>query len=725
MSLIITSSSQETYDDLSKGEGLCQPQNYQNQFRSPLIIAPNSEIAVASVKCQRDGMSLSEDRTYAVYWGTPPGSGWGTDAERAGIPQVSDISTLDGGLDSEARDPENVDVNITSQEAFGCSPNRPLFITLPKGQYSKEEFEDMLQVRTARVVRETYEHVASVKVELQVTANDGDPNDDLEAGVWKGYIWTFKQDDGNSSGTDEPQMDWTPYIDAETLRVDSRNMEEFDDIDTDTQDYAEFFYTDKFDVTNTAGHSKVKKKDSTAFTTKGTHCEAIGTGLPLGLSGGTATFDISACGGGFCVGLVRNLVTQFQSPTTQFTKVDAPNQFDDDSGDIRNFPGLGTMTYYDYAVQWVEGHGLEVFHTNSQESWGGPAGRRGLYTKPSSLTPTTVVTNASLQAQFYDKITFTVEGEKMKVSIYETASGTERVLIAWGGANGAVFKPVGMTNNMLFPKIYIQDNNDEIDLIDWWHSDVNGSTSPGEVHSYWTQRYLGCSLYNQVERSKQREYDSRGESKARALAHAIDSSKIFQTKTGDTVTHTHVGVNASGGVDYYWSLHTSPSDFFAIPWSSSVGQRLVGTNAVLGLQAGSYRQVNGEFPVDSDGNTVKFWSQVEPETDMLGCMYVRVSSTAHNTYNGCTESISKILWGIPKQDNSGNVWGPLYFEPHERLYVDLEYNEGNQVINNIQIQIVDITEEEVKDLVGNTVVMLHIRQKGTQNTKKVPVYLRN
>ena len=726
MSLIITSSSADTYDDNSKGEGLNKPFNYQNNFRSPLVIEPNSEIAVASVKCNRTGLSLSEDRTYAVYWGTPPGSGWGTDSERSGIPRVTDIDTIDGSVDSEAQDPDDTGETISAEFAMGCSPNRPLFITLPAGSYSKEDFENMLQARTERVIKETYEHVKSVRVEIQVTANDGAVGDDAEAGVWKGWVWTIKQDDGNSSGTNNPEMDWTPYIDTETLKVDSDDFAQFSG--SNTQDYDTEFHTNRFTTTTSVNFSKIKKEDAGLGELQGPRCEAIGTGNPLGLSGGYATFDISNCSGGFCVGLVRNNVTNYKNQSgRQYRKFDVPTGFDDDAGNINTRKdGGGTPTHYDYGVQWVEGKDLEIFHTDSQESWG-PAGARGLLTNPSTLVPLNTVTNASLAVGYYDEIEFLVSGEQVTINIRPSGM-PDLPLARWNSANGTKPKPVAMSNNLLFPKIYIEEENDEIALTNWWHSDVSGSTVRGEVHNYFTVRYLGQSLYTPVGVNDQMKYDSRGEQKARLLAYDIDTQRIFQIKAGDTVSHTGVGLNASNGVDYYFSLHTAPSDHFGLEWGTSAQERLVGTNRVLGLQAGNYRSQpdTGNFPVSVDGNTTMFWSQMAPAPDAMGSLFVRVSSTAHNSYNGCKESMSKILWTIPRFDARGEDSGALFFEPHERLYIDLENNAGNQMINNMQIQIVDINEREATDLVGNTIVVLHIRKKGKVESEiVVRDYLRN
>ena len=171
---------------------------------------------------------------------------------------------------------------------------------------------------------------------------------------------------------------------------------------------------------------------------------------------------------------------------------------------------------------------------------------------------------------------------------------------------------------------------------------------------------------------------------------------------------------------------TKPANYYGLAWMTNIGAKILGSTKILGLQAGNYRESNGPYPCQGkdqgEFNEVTFWSQMAPDIVALGSLFVRISSLPHNSYNGCTESMSKILWTIPRFDTSGKSSGALYFEPHERLYVDLGYNEVKLVLNNLNIQIVDVDETEAKDLVGNTIVILHIREKGKEEKGRL-VYL--
>jgi len=66
MSLIITSSNQDDFDQTSYGTGLTDPASYQNFFKSPIILKPHSEIAVQSVKITRTNVGISDDLCYVL-----------------------------------------------------------------------------------------------------------------------------------------------------------------------------------------------------------------------------------------------------------------------------------------------------------------------------------------------------------------------------------------------------------------------------------------------------------------------------------------------------------------------------------------------------------------------------------------------------------------------------------------------------------------------------------
>ena len=76
MSLIITSNRLTENQGSARGQlGTENPANYKNFFRSPIEIEPDSEIAVESVKIERNGnIQLNDSSYFCHYWGRDPAS---------------------------------------------------------------------------------------------------------------------------------------------------------------------------------------------------------------------------------------------------------------------------------------------------------------------------------------------------------------------------------------------------------------------------------------------------------------------------------------------------------------------------------------------------------------------------------------------------------------------------------------------------------------------------
>jgi hypothetical protein len=743
MSLIITSSNQDSFDEESAGTGLNCPYNYHNHFRSPIIIKPSSEIAVQSVKLQRSGFAVGLDAVYYIYWGRLPGTDLDALAPEWDTPQVNDTQdAIEASGEPEGTGPASTLLNM------GCSPNRPLAMTLKKGTYTQEEFAMMLQDVAERTIKETYEHIKSVKCQIQISQGAA-ANNEVD-NLFKGWGWLFEQSGDSASATNSASMTWTPYIDAKTMRIETTARSQTVTMQSRTTptSYHTDFYTDNYDVTSTGTDSIITKNSATGAGDKDI-CEAIGIGNPLGLSDGIATFHISGGGGSissdgsFRVGLTRNLVTNFsfegnrQQPAVQFEKKDMTQSFDILSGDVWQDLAHDQTTpiFYDFGVEWINGTNLNLFQMDAQDMFEETSHR----TKSMSIESSTTITNASLAAGFYSKVQFYVKGEEVTVSIFEKVSGTERKLIETTDTlNGKKFKPVAMSNNLLFPKIYIGKQADAVCLTTWtggtngW---TNGFTTPpvkGQPQNYYTVRTFGQAMSSEDQHREGWNTSLTGrkfpkqEEAAEQIATDIDTSRMFQTDANTAPAMTHyspIKLNASDGVDYRFAILTGPNDTFGLSeWDTNVGAKLMRSQNMLGMSTETYREFFVDPPTNAtnwydstitDHNLVHMWSQEQPKSFGQGQMFIRVSSLPHNSYNGYHQSISKILYSLPRFDARGQQNGALYYEPHERVYLDLNYNETGAplMLNDLNIQIVDVNEEEVTDLTGNTIVILHIREK--------------
>ena len=767
MSLIITSSNQSGYDQTSVGTGLSDPANYQNFFKSPITIAPHSEIAVQSVKIQRGGIGISEDRVYAMYWGQLPGTNRGDIDEYLEEPFISDQdSDVDGTLIS-----------------MGISPTRPVFITIPKGEYTRTQFAKELQRLTEKTLKESFEHIKGVSINVEYDSAQADE-------TFRGWVWRLEQSGNNASdtGSNLAQMDWTPYIDKQTQLTNTQtgttdNPDKYNPPalgqygDGSEASGGNCFYTDKF--TNSVPSpnvSRIKKEEDVGVSNPlSTMCEAIGVGTPLGLSDGACIFDLSGITmdgsydgtTGFICGLTRNLVTNYKSsatrtqPENQFRKLDKPFGFDDMDGNLdRTILHRTIPMFYDYAVIWDGHRSLRVMQSDAQD-WGNGSDWTKMNMVEFHNSAHESFQNASLSAGYWDQIKFYAKGERMCLQMRVAATQAWVDLIAEDkNTNGERFKPISLSNNLLYPKIWITKDGDHVDLVAW-EGGTNGYSTPGDPTStapvegqpqnYYTVRKYGLDLWDPTKYTIGWEdlpsdwelpVNSTGfkdELKARKYDHSIDTSRIFQIKYTTSATNSYyepVGLQAKNGVDYEWCILTGGSDRYAISYEDDMSSRMGGADKILGLSnALEYEEDNtgkaespqpdppriqnfnhGPDPADQTNlNYVVMFSQEPPKALAFGSLFIRVSSLAHNSYNGTKSSISKILYAMPRWDARGEIDGALYYEPHERVYLDLNYNENNQILNDLSVQIVNNNEEVARDLEGNTVVIFHIRQKSAKH----------
>ena len=89
--------------------------------------------------------------------------------------------------------------------------------------------------------------------------------------------------------------------------------------------------------------------------------------------------------------------------------------------------------------------------------------------------------------------------------------------------------------------------------------------------------------------------------------------------------------------------------------------------------------------------------------------FVRLRNLTTQSFNVANRSFSKILYHIPKFDNSGNELGALFFEPNERVYIKLNNSTAINV-NTFDVDLVDAREVVSPTYAGTTVVCFHIRK---------------
>ena len=99
-----------------------------------------------------------------------------------------------------------------------------------------------------------------------------------------------------------------------------------------------------------------------------------------------------------------------------------------------------------------------------------------------------------------------------------------------------------------------------------------------------------------------------------------------------------------------------------------------------------------------------------PSMKSVNSAFVRLKNLTPISYNAGIKRMSKIIYHLPRFDNSNNESGEgLYFEPAERTYIDLN-NPAEIAVNQLHLDIITQQETPIDDLTGRTIIVLHFRE---------------
>ena len=105
-----------------------------------------------------------------------------------------------------------------------------------------------------------------------------------------------------------------------------------------------------------------------------------------------------------------------------------------------------------------------------------------------------------------------------------------------------------------------------------------------------------------------------------------------------------------------------------------------------------------------------FASPNRPLTTSTQSTFIRVPTLTHETYNFGTGNPSKILFQLPKFDNAGNESGALYYQNSDKFFVDLN-NTTDIRVTDLDVHFVRKNEKFATDLTGSSEVVFVIREK--------------
>lgn len=299
MSLVITSSKQQEYNGTA-GVGLEQPFSYKNHMKSPLIVKANSEIAVVSVRVDREQrITLDEDDRIGIYWG----------------------------------------LETASPNIVGVESDLVAFLEVGAGSYSETEFATELELKINKLCRDTFSNFRQCQVKLTTGAGD----------EYRSFEITFTQ---NASATN---VSTALASGSFTACINDNNVTAANDIIRAAYGPGPYIRTDDFTVAaNVVTRGAVTAKKGIA----------IMSSQYLSSTSGVCEFDFDGANGNIKVGLVRNIPSAQSAPSDFNSTAQDPNFAGDDGNGIDEFydyvftlertGGAGAPTLY------TVGHSLVV-----------------------------------------------------------------------------------------------------------------------------------------------------------------------------------------------------------------------------------------------------------------------------------------------------------------------------------------------------------------------------
>ena len=184
-----------------------------------------------------------------------------------------------------------------------------------------------------------------------------------------------------------------------------------------------------------------------------------------------------------------------------------------------------------------------------------------------------------------------------------------------------------------------------------------------------------------------------------------DAVEPFPEGRGSTYLRPYKGLNASLMQDYEPLLICGPSDDY-LPrrvqsWQPNTADQLGFSPFAIAPT------ISGMIAA---GGQASFVSAAKPSTSSESSTFIRVPTLNHKTFNFGTGNPSKILYQVPRFDNSGTDAGALFFQNSDKTYIDLN-NIDDIVLTDLDVQFVRKNETFAKDLTGSSEVVFHIRKK--------------
>tara|TARA_R110000765_G_scaffold266008_2_gene365441 strand:+ start:1139 stop:3100 length:1962 start_codon:yes stop_codon:yes gene_type:complete len=652
MSLIITSN--VNLNDRPSTSEVHRPYNWSNRLTSTFKVEADSEIAVQSVKINKNGLlSIGPyNSNYAMYLGK------NLDAD---TPYNLEDSTYHPYADSVVRGTSIED--LTTDELAGKMETSFKKNIMNPSFYSKTTGEPFLTVTDKATAGDPF---SGFKIAVDQTPEPSDeiPADGSEQSVFETSRFTY------ATGVFTRVTSVLPEINSTAPRGCCAIFPDKPVLLSSPDAYPSVNY----DITNAVG------------------------------DGGGGALDKEQ----WAVGLTRyNMNSPQLSPTTGDVELFAPPYYDSRHS-VAVWNRFRTM-FFDYVAIKDQDGLLRLYQScvdTSAISGDQLVMREVIYYHAGNATFKDGPYDLNVNVTKYTHLRFRVANECVICEIGKHAGGAYDILVNDKlGDKTNVFYPRSCLQNFLYPQIFIQKIGTAIkfeerhtydalpDAIDPTKpTEVVGKFDPSNPDVDWVARLEKTGKY--IKWGKPVENRTHN-----------DFNTAYGTDLYDYSFFTdYAAGGATGGYldDIQMNLINAPNRQYGIEYTANANSQYTFGFIGSSLAEGTYNAATG-------GSTLQ--STTVPTLASPKSLFVRLNNLTQQTVNAqLGNAYSKIISHLPRFDSAGNDVGHLYFEPNELVYISLN-NPSDVFINSFDVDIVYDNETYADCLSGKTIVVLHIRKK--------------
>jgi len=448
-------------------------------------------------------------------------------------------------------------------------------------------------------------------------------------------------------------------------------------------------------------------------------------GGPISLFDGELKFSKFTGSGSWTVGIGRPLINSSPEFHLEVDNFQIPMPEIGSEG-----VGPDGDQFYDYAVESKDGV-IKLYHAvPNPDTSGGMGAFPGLvmreinyYQKADSATTvnndpnSSFASGAPIPSASISDITFNISNEKVIIS----ASGKivcNASVVTSASFKDQVPKPLNQSCWKMYPTVSLWTNGDTV-TVDSYKCRTSTTIQDNIIPNHWGFK---CRVHANMRNVFDRAVDVSGHylpfeawNNAWNWVEDIENRQLMKRFLGQDgninipYTNPYVrpykGLNASTMEGYEPLLICGKTDRYT---GTVIQEWQPNTNDVLGFTPFVVAPFSDSVVVAS--GQASFVSARKPVLSSENSTFIRVPTFTHKTFNFGTGNPSKILFQVPRFDNSGADTGALFFQNQDKAYIDLN-NPQDIMVTDLDVSFVRKDEKFAKDLTGSSEVVFYIRDR--------------